>query len=67
MKKNFLRLVLVGLFALSAIPAAVVFAKVTWAQAPPPCPSCDGSLGCAGSRCTCQFQGGGQYACNVVK
>lgn len=66
MKKSFLRLVLVGLFALSLGTAGTIFAEV--ASAGPQTPNCgtvncDGNKGCIGSTCDCIFDGGTSFHC----
>lgn len=65
MKKDFLRLVLASLFALSVGTAGAVFAEVAWAEPAPlaTCPACGVGLTCAGSRCNCTFNAntGGYY------
>lgn len=72
MKKNFLQLVLAGLFALSIGTAAAVFAEAAGPVVPLGCPACDAQMGCAGSTCKCVYswviRGGGlepadRYVC----
>lgn len=63
MRKSVLRLVLVGLFALSAVVGGAVFAEVASAGPLIPCPSCNTlDLTCVGSPCTCTW-GGQSYYC----
>jgi hypothetical protein len=67
MKKHVLRLVLVGLFALSVGVAGAVFAEVASAGPLLPCPHCNTlDLSCVGSPCTCNWDGYG-YICQLVK
>jgi hypothetical protein len=66
MKKNFQRLALAGLFALSVGAAGATFTALAFA--PPAyafakCPTCDGSNGCVGSTCDCIFLGGHSFSC----
>lgn len=65
MKKNFLRMVLAVLFALSVGVAGGVFAEVALANPAPlaACPSCGGDGICAGSTCNCVFDGGTAFHC----
>lgn len=65
MKKDFLRLVLVGLFALSAGAAAAVFVYVPPVAASSLCPTkCSTGQSCPGSTCICKFDSqAGSYYC----
>lgn len=59
MNKLNLRLIFAGLFTLSLAVAGVAFAAAA-VPAPSPllsCPHCDADGGCAGSTCTCVYNG----------
>lgn len=66
MKKHFMRIVLVGLFAISIGAAGAVFTALTLAEPAYgiSCPSCDGSNGCVGSTCNCNYDGGTSFHCS---
>lgn len=56
MNRYFLRLVLIGLFALSAGAAGAVFAVASSAAPLTLCPpKCNYDTGCPGSPCNCEF------------
>lgn len=69
MKKNFLRPVLAGLFAISIGTVGVAFAQVASAGPGPlwSCPAtCVFSNGCPGVPCTCTLdQGNNSYYCKL--
>jgi hypothetical protein len=68
MRKDFLKLVLVGLFAVSIGTVGVVFAGVAWGgPALPKCPACNKlDLTCVGSTCSCQWDGY-DYYCTLLQ
>jgi hypothetical protein len=71
MIKNYLQLVLGGLFALSVGTAAAVFADAAGPVDSLSCPACSDDFGCPGSTCKCKYSwvrvGGlepaGRYVC----
>lgn len=66
MRKDFLRVVLAGLFTLSVGAAGAVFAAVRSVQPLATCPSCSIDLGCPGSTCNCKYdKQTAKYYCGV--